>query len=68
MLTDERRQLIISRCSKVLMALLGSEELVKQWWDSPNRAFDGETPLKTLDSNPESVIRYIISQLSGEYL
>ena len=52
----------------VLLALLGSQELVDRWWSSSNGAFDGETPLKTLDSNPDAVVNYILAQLSGEYL
>ena len=65
---NHRRDLIITRCSVVLLALLGSQELVDRWWNSENRAFDGVTPLKTLDSNPDAVVNYILSQLTGDYL
>lgn len=67
MLTDDRRLVIISRCSSVLMSLLGSKELVDKWWLSPNRAFSEETPLKTLDNDPEKVVNYILGQLNGDY-
>lgn len=29
---------------RVLLALLGSVELVEKWWDSPNKAFDLKKP------------------------
>lgn len=28
----------------MLMSLIGDRELVTQWWDSPNLAFDGQCP------------------------
>lgn len=28
----------------VLMALLGSEDLIERWWTSPNKAFDNKPP------------------------
>ena len=29
---------------ELLLSMLGSHELVQQWWASPNRAFGGDTP------------------------
>ena len=29
---------------KMLFAMLGSDELVRLWWESPNRAFDMKCP------------------------
>lgn len=31
--------------NNMLMALLGSEDLVVNWWESPNRAFGGHCPI-----------------------
>ena len=29
---------------ELLLNMLGSHELVQQWWNSPNTAFGGDTP------------------------
>lgn len=47
------------KCNKILLALLGSPELVTKWWLSPNKAFDMQTP----QSQPlEKVYDYLINQ------
>ena len=30
--------------NRLLFAMLGRIELVDQWWQSPNKGFDGKTP------------------------
>lgn len=30
--------------NRLLFAMLGRAELVDQWWQSPNKAFEGKTP------------------------
>lgn len=30
--------------NRFLFAMLGRAELVDQWWQSPNKAFEGKTP------------------------
>jgi folate-dependent tRNA-U54 methylase TrmFO/GidA len=54
--------------NRILYALLGSEELVQKWWESPNKAFDGMTPIEMLDQDKDRVKNYLLAQLSGEYL
>jgi len=53
--------------NRILHALLGSDELVKQWWASPNKAFDEMTPYEMLDQDKDRVKNYLLAQLSGEY-
>jgi hypothetical protein len=53
---------------RILYALLGSEELVKQWWSSSNKAFDEMTPIEMWDRDRDRVKNYLLAQLSGDYL
>jgi hypothetical protein len=54
--------------NRILYALLGSEELVQKWWESPNKAFDEMTPNEMLNRDKTRVKNYLLAQLSGEYL
>ena len=58
---------MVPRLNLVLLSLLGSHELVNQWWKSNNKAFDNETPENMFAKQPERVINYVKSQLSGDY-
>lgn len=50
--------------NKLVNDLLGcSEELVVRWWNSPNRAFNNETPFDTYLVSPEKVRDYLLSYL-----
>lgn len=42
-----------------LFALLGSDELVAQWWHTPNKHWDGRTPYSVWTTHPEDVEKYI---------
>jgi hypothetical protein len=49
------------------MALLGSEELVKRWWESPNYAFNLRTPNEVWNESKDSykiVVKYVLHALS----
>lgn len=50
-----------------LIGLLGTHELVEQWWNSGNKAFALHTPAYVYKRNPEYVISYIekFSQSEG---
>ena len=54
--------------NRILYALLGSEELVQKWWESPNKAFDEMTPIEMWNRDKTRVKNYLLAQLSGEYL
>ena len=43
----------------MILAIVGENYLADLWWNSSNRAFDGETPEEVLNKDPERVIRYI---------
>ena len=53
---------------RILHSLLGSEELVQKWWESPNKAFDELTPNEMLNRDEDQVKNYLLAQLSGDYL
>jgi hypothetical protein len=36
----------MAEVNRLLFSLLGSNDLVKQWWNSPNKHWDGKTPLE----------------------
>lgn len=44
---------------EMLLEILGSKELVAQWWDSPNRAFGEDTPEQVFRERPDNVVMYI---------
>ena len=53
-----------------LRALLGNEELVSQWWTSPNRAFGLLTPCEVWieqPQGPERIRQYVSKFLYGDY-
>lgn len=56
--------------NKYLYALLGRQELVDQWWESPNRAFEGRTPNEVYLSGEDGrkqVAKYIIDNVNPGY-
>ena len=56
--------------NKYLYALLGRQELVDQWWESPNRAFEGRTPNEVYWSGEDGrkqVAKYIINNVDPGY-
>jgi len=54
--------------NRILHALLGSDELVRKWWSSPNKAFGHISPIEMWDRDKDRVKNYLLAQLSGEYL
>jgi uncharacterized protein (DUF2384 family) len=60
---------IDEKAHRILKALLGSDELVQQWWASPNRAFDGEIPddLWTTNSGQNRVYSYLLDQMEAPH-
>jgi hypothetical protein len=53
--------------NRILYALLGSDELVRKWWASPNREFGHISPIEMWDRDKDRVKNYLLAQLSGEY-
>ena len=48
--------------NRLLLPILGSDELVEKWWASPNLAFDSRTPREVLATHPEEVLNYVYGQ------
>lgn len=54
--------------NRILFALLGRTELIDQWWESPNKAFAGNTPNEVYwdgEDGRKRVAKYIISCTEG---
>lgn len=61
---NEARNTLIKRDLNVcLFALLGSDELIKKWWQSPNLSFEGKTPSEVFEVDRQEVIDYVLSYL-----
>ena len=57
-------------CDKMLFALLGSEKLVNQWWQSANYAFNMSTPIDLFNSSEDgrqAVFNYLSEHCYGGY-
>lgn len=55
-----------NRCNVLLTALMGKEH-IEEWWDSPNKRFDGETPRKVFDIEPNRVYNYLMEFEEGQW-
>jgi hypothetical protein len=51
--------------NKYLFAMLGSTELVKEWWSSPNKAFQSKTPEEMYAADPDKVLSYVLGASDG---
>jgi hypothetical protein len=56
--SDKKRKLNI-----MLFTLLGSDDLVNRWWESPNLAFENKTPNQVYEENQRQVIDYVLGYL-----
>jgi hypothetical protein len=56
--SDKKRKLNI-----MLFAMLGSDDLVNKWWESPNLAFESKTPNQMYEEDEQQVIDYVLSYL-----
>lgn len=56
----------MAEANKWLKSMLGSDNFVKQWWNSPNIQFGGSTPLEVwaLPGGDARVMKYIIYHTS----
>jgi hypothetical protein len=48
---------------RMLLAMLGSTELVSRWWGSPNKAFDLRNPSEVWEDDPMKVYHYVLGYL-----
>ena len=59
-----------SQLDAMLFAMLGSDELVRKWWHSPNLAFDDMFPKDVYDQDPngkQEISDYISAYADGAY-
>lgn len=57
-----------SDCDNMLMALLGRQEFVDKWWDSPNLHWDLRHPIDVFNSGDDgrqSVVNYLSEHCYG---
>lgn len=50
-----------------LFALVGSDQLVLQWWTTPNRQWQGREPQEIWARNPDEVVTYVMKFCYGDY-
>lgn len=56
----ERNKVLRARSQALVVALVG-KNLAQSWWTSPNKAFEGQTPLEQFEKNPERVYSYLMN-------
>ena len=52
-----------SQLDRILLGLLGSLQLVDEWWHSSNKAFEGKAPIEVYHTNEQGkqdVASYIL--------
>jgi hypothetical protein len=59
-------EILRNRCNTLLTAVVG-KDYVDAWWDSPNKRFDGETPRKIFDIEPNRVYNYLMEFTEGAW-
>lgn len=55
-----------ARCEALITAMVG-RDLVDQWWNSPNKAFCGDTPEQIYSVAPSAVYAYLMKSAEGEW-
>ena len=50
----------LAALNNVLLAMLGSQDLVDKWWKNPNKRWDGRTPDTIYLIEPQEVINYVL--------
>lgn len=52
-----------AKVDRVLLAMLGSEELVQRWWYSQNFHFNLEKPYIVWETDPMAVYKYVLDHV-----
>ena len=55
-------EMFLKKMNNILFAMLGSDNLVTKWWDTPNKAFHHKTPNMMMAENYRVVQKYIYGQ------
>ena len=62
--------LVRSQLNTLLYSLLGSRQLVDEWWDSTNKGLDNKTPNDVYwsgEQGRQQVANYILKFCNGDY-
>ena len=51
-----------SKIDRLLLPLLGSQELIDMWWKTKNKAFNYKTPEEIFVKDSSLIVTYIFSQ------
>ena len=57
----------VDRINALLLPLLGNQQMINLWWDTPNYALDMQTPADVWEYDQKRVFEYIRKQYSGDY-
>ena len=58
----ESNDKIMKQCDSMLLALLGKQSYVDEWWKSQNKAFGQLTPREMFEVDPSYVRGYLLDQ------
>ncbi len=61
-------ELMTRRRSEALVVALVGLKYAEDWWNSPNKAFDLQTPKQAWAVNYHTVYNYLMGTASGNYL
>ncbi len=50
----------------VVRSMVG-ENLADDWWQRPNKAFDGRTPDSVFEESPMKIYAYLVKSAEGEW-
>lgn len=57
----------LKKRSEALVIAIVGKKLAEKWWNSPNKAFEGELPLNQFAKDPKSVYEYLLRHSEGEW-
>lgn len=58
---------LLKKRSETLVVSLVGENLAYKWWNSANKAFEGETPLSEFEKDAEKVYEYLLLHTQGAW-
>ena len=64
MMTNHSVIQLKQRCETLIYDMVG-KDLYDTWWSSPNKAFDGKTPLVMFAESPITVYNYLMRFVYG---
>jgi hypothetical protein len=62
--SDTQIRVMMRESNAYLTVLLGASN-VAEWWQKPNLAFEGKTPIEIWSENPKRVYQYLVTAGDG---